>query len=618
VTTPTLSDSIGAARTIKCYGAITALARCYDPRILVEGPADTGKSSGILRVFEHYAWNCPGIRVLLLRQTMQSLRESTLATLEEKVWAPMMDGKRHPAQHGTALRANRRDYVFPNGTRYVIGGLEDPGWTYSMEYDLIGGFEAWEFSRDSIERLYRANRNHVLCRYAPWNRGLTELVGARWVKNEFGVAVPKGANWMDECWAKYHGVTDPATIAAAPAKVRELAAKNPSGHFGCWQQMVLDTNPSSEFAQLNQMAAPIGGVELERIKDEKPPSRRVFRSPTHPFTRILSRHEDNPACTEDDLAKLKALTGHRRANLFLGLWQGAAGQIWPSFDPTVHMVTFEVEREGERDPASVPLTEAEKAANVKKNVISDRRPMRLHFLGDRGPWLPERLDVKWAFASQDLGYRNAGALQVWLVTYDDRIFRAAEVHRREMLDDWWTERVLDFWIEFDLHAAVLDCEDPERIVKINDRLEAKGALSIAQGVDKSVRKGNRTKFVPTSLDLVREMLLPTQKGGPRMYWGRNGLREGRCPISAEKFLPCASEEEIGGFVFREHEDGRPDDEEPDPAVPQDGCAATRYAAVYQWLMDPKGPKVVERHPIGTAGHRMGHEDVMRRSNGRTR
>lgn len=556
-----------AAPTVKLhgYGAIKALAHCRDPRILIEGGANSGKTSGICRIIEWHCWAHPGIRVLFCRQTMQSLRESIMVTLEEKVWAPMMGGRRHPAMSGTASRGTRRTYQYPNGSVIVIGGLEDPGWTFSMEYDLIVVFEAWEISRDSMEKLYRANRNHMLCRFNEANKEL---------------AASLESDWNDERWLRGHQ---------------------------CWQQIIADTNPHSEFHWLNQIAAPIGGEEVDRIKSDQLPSRRVFRSPDHPFTRILSRHVDNPACTKDDLTRLRALTGHRYVNLYLALWASAVGQIWPSFDPTVHMQTGRVSRDGDMDPACM---------KDGKFIAPDRRLMYLELLGERGPHLPAKMDVKWAFASMDFGYRKAGCGQVWLVDNEDRMYRAVEIYRCEMMDDWWAEKFIQLCFEFNLHAIVCDSEDPERVVKFNDRLsnfKNRNGQAIAQGVDKSVRRGNRSRFVTTKLDLVRDMLAPDQVGGPRMYWLRDALREGRDPICKDKMLPTCSEEEIPSYVFPEHKDGKEDSEEPDDACEDHGCDAAAYAAVYKWLMDPVGIRQKDHMPIGTAGWRMGHKDVLRKS-----
>ncbi len=565
------------------YGAITELARLQrEPRLLIEGPANTGKSSGILWWMETMAWNYPGIRILVLRQTMKSLRESILATLEEKVWAPIMQGRRHPAQHGTATRWNRSTYQYPNGTTIVIGGLEDPGWTYSMEYDIVLGFEAWEIARDSAERLFRANRNHVLCRYAPWNQKLAEHVEGQWLEPE---------------WGRWHGVSNPDDLERAPAAIQ--AARINGEPFGCWQQTIFDTNPGPKFHWLNQAAAPLDAGDATRIKEKGEPSRRVFRAPGAMFTRVLSRHGDNPACTPDDLAKLDMMTGSRYANLRLGLWESAEGQCWPSWDPTVHMLIGELERIGERDPGN-PV---------------DERAMTLRFKGERGKHLPEKVDIKWAFASMDFGHRNAGVLQVWLADYDDRIYRAVEIHRRGMLSDWWAARLEELFLEFNLYAVVADSADPEAIIKLNDLLTSRGRKGerIVRGVDKSLRRGNRTTFVPTKLDLVRDMLEPSQPGGPRMFWLHDAMREWPCPISTEKMTPRSSQEEIPGYVFKPHEDGQPDKEEPDKACPQDGCDATAYAAVFFWMMDPVGARTEPAIKPGSAASRLRHDLVNRKT-----
>lgn len=561
---------------ISARGAIRELFHARDPRILLEGPANTGKSTGVLRWLEWHAWMHPGIRVLLCRQTMQSLRESIMVSLEDKVWGPMCleaGWRKHPAHSGNASRATRRIYQYPDtpeglpGTTYVLGGLEDPGWTFSMEYDLIAVFEAWQVGKDSLEKLYRANRNHVLCRYDERNAELARLVQG---------------NWQDERWMRGHR---------------------------CWQQIVCDTNPSSEFHPLNLIAAPLGGEELDRIRDDQAPSRRVFRSSSHQFTRILSRHEDNPACTEDDLARLRALTGPRYANLYLGLWQSAEGRVWPTWDPTLHMLNIALERD-EEDVAD-------------PDAAVDTRPLYLRFLGDRpGCLTDERAQVKWTFASMDFGFHNATCLQVWAVDNDDRIYRIVEVYRRQVIDDWFAEKLVELYQEFDLHAVVADCADPNRIQKLNDRLQGyrgrKGAR-IVRGVNKALRRGGRTTFIGTKLDLVRDMIEPSQEGGPRMFWKRDALRYGRCPVSTEGLRPACSEEEILSYVYAPHEDGKPDKETPDPGCAQDGCDATSYAAVYFWLMRP-GFTVAPEEAIlpGTAGDRMGHAAVLRGSRDRWR
>ena len=54
--------------------------------------------------------------------------------------------------------------------------------------------------------------------------------------------------------------------------------------------------------------------------------------------RIISRHEDNPTCTEEYLATLKSLSGHRRQRLFLGKWAAADGLIYDRWDDRTHIL----------------------------------------------------------------------------------------------------------------------------------------------------------------------------------------------------------------------------------------------------------------------------------------
>ncbi len=139
------------------FGGALELFHARDPEILIEGPAGTGKTRAILELVNFYCENFDNIRVLLTRATRKSMTESVLVTFEEKVlW------KKHPAVTGRAKRDNRTSYTYPNGSHIVVAGLDNPGRTFSTEYDIVVVFEAWETTLDTWEKLFRANRNNVM------------------------------------------------------------------------------------------------------------------------------------------------------------------------------------------------------------------------------------------------------------------------------------------------------------------------------------------------------------------------------------------------------------------------------------------------------------------------
>jgi PBSX family phage terminase large subunit len=140
-------------------GGSRALFSCRDLRVLVEGPAATGKTRGIL---EYVVYNCskyPGSRHWIGRQTRESMTESVLVTLETKVLKPGMAA--YAAVAGQA-RAHRQSYTFPNGSVIVVGGLDKPEKTFSAEYDTMVVFEAIEAIEGDCELLLRCLRNNVM------------------------------------------------------------------------------------------------------------------------------------------------------------------------------------------------------------------------------------------------------------------------------------------------------------------------------------------------------------------------------------------------------------------------------------------------------------------------
>lgn len=527
----------------RAYGGAAELFKARDPRILLEGPANTGKTRAVLQLIDTLCLTAHGIRVLLARETLRSLRESVLVTLETKVWWPS-----HPiwSSCGKAHRGQRMVYEYPvRGDNYpstiVLGGLADVGWTYSMEYDVIAGFEAWEFSVDSIERLYRANRNHVLCRYWSRNADLAASVNYDWTS----------LDWM--------------------------------ARHECDQRIILDTNPADEYHPLNALAAPIGSGDLASIEKAEEPSSRVFRSPQHKFIRILSRHVDNPACTEADLEKLRATTGATRARLYLGLWVSQEGQIWDEFDPTIHCISAEIERVGVRSTEKV-----------------DRRPL---FLVIRGGEKPRRVEIKWTFATQDFGYVSPGCVMVWGVDSEKNLYMLAEIYRTEQRDDWWADRIEEFFCEFDLRRLVCDSEDKERIEKLNDRLSRVGkrrAERIAEGVDKSARE-RAGDYVIATIHIVKDRL-----AARTLFFLRDSLRAGRDEVLADEHKPLCGVQEIPGYVYRQLADGRIL-EEPSDTCPDHGCDAIRYACQFAWDIDLS--RVTKRPPIvkGSFGELLDHQ-----------
>lgn len=121
---------------------------------------NTGKTRAILEKVYWLTQEYPGCRILLTRQTRESMSETVLVTFEEKVL-----GAGHAAI-GEAGRRMRTAYQFENGAEVVVSGLDKPEKIMSGEYDVICIFEATETSESAFEMLTTRLRNHVI----PWQQ----------------------------------------------------------------------------------------------------------------------------------------------------------------------------------------------------------------------------------------------------------------------------------------------------------------------------------------------------------------------------------------------------------------------------------------------------------------
>lgn len=143
-------------RELELRGNNLAVQYMRDKEIILGGPAGTGKSVSNLYKLHDLALNNPGMRGAIVRKTRATLAQSTLATFENFVLGP-----ENPICSGVH-RANRKSYVYPNGSEIVIGGLNNPTDFLSTEFDIIIAAEASELSLSDWEFLVMRLRPQTL------------------------------------------------------------------------------------------------------------------------------------------------------------------------------------------------------------------------------------------------------------------------------------------------------------------------------------------------------------------------------------------------------------------------------------------------------------------------
>lgn len=139
-------DEAKAGRFLDCRpGVVQRILTTRAPRVLVEGPVGSGKTKPCLERVRACCLRYPGCRWILLRSVRKWLTSTALVTWEENVVVP---GELRPDR---IQRANRSEYVFRNGSRVVVAGLDDSQAVMSAEYDGAFVVEATEISRETAE-----------------------------------------------------------------------------------------------------------------------------------------------------------------------------------------------------------------------------------------------------------------------------------------------------------------------------------------------------------------------------------------------------------------------------------------------------------------------------------
>jgi phage terminase large subunit len=151
------------------YGAARDFFYSKEPEIIISGPYDTGKTLTALHKLNILLAMFPKSRGLMTRKTYKSLVNSAVVTFEERVHGGRIGMPGYPI---TKLGKSAPDwYDYPNGSRLVLGGMDNPAKTLSAEYDFGYVNQAEELLEDEWQALTRA------CSGRAGNAPYTQLMG---------------------------------------------------------------------------------------------------------------------------------------------------------------------------------------------------------------------------------------------------------------------------------------------------------------------------------------------------------------------------------------------------------------------------------------------------------
>lgn len=138
-------------------GACRELFRARDPEVLLSGPAGTGKSRATLEKLHLQMLKYPRARGLILRKTQASLGSTALVTWREHVATEaLLTGE---VQYYGGSAEEPPQYRYRNGSKIMLGGMDNPTKIMSSEYDVIYVQEAIELSEGDWDAASTRLRN---------------------------------------------------------------------------------------------------------------------------------------------------------------------------------------------------------------------------------------------------------------------------------------------------------------------------------------------------------------------------------------------------------------------------------------------------------------------------
>lgn len=141
-------------------GAARAMLTDRSPELLLDGPAGTGKSRACLEKLLLCAIKYPGMRALIVRQTLVSLTDSAMVTWQEHVAKEMLATGQMTYFGGS--RKEAAQYRLANGSQIMLAGMDKPSKVMSTEYDLCYVQELTELTLKAWLSLSTRMRNPVM------------------------------------------------------------------------------------------------------------------------------------------------------------------------------------------------------------------------------------------------------------------------------------------------------------------------------------------------------------------------------------------------------------------------------------------------------------------------
>lgn len=132
--------------TFHVRGRLLDLPKYVNAELCVEGPAGTGKTRGILEYIHMLLLHYPGARFLVARKRNTDLAASAMVTYREEV-LKAWDGVHYFGGNKVEPAA----FIYPNGSRLIVTGLDKPEKVKSQPYDGAYINEATECALDEIE-----------------------------------------------------------------------------------------------------------------------------------------------------------------------------------------------------------------------------------------------------------------------------------------------------------------------------------------------------------------------------------------------------------------------------------------------------------------------------------